>query len=291
MLNFNHLFYFHIAATEGTLVRAAERLGVTQPTVSEQIRLLEKALGCQLFERTPTGLRLTDDGRHIYVHTTTMFRAADRILEHLGQAAPGHLPSVRIGISAAVSRSIAADFLMPVLSLEDCVPTIENGEVPQLFQALRRDELDLVLAETAPVGTARVGLVVVDLHRPRLALVAAPDIADDAWTGLPLIHYAADSAYRWEVEAYLDARGLRPRIAAETDDTHLMLEGAARGTCVAFVPAAIARDAVARGRLRVVDTLPPGSAQVHAIHPDQDSAAAVRRVVTLLAEHAATLVT
>jgi len=51
MLNYNHLHYFHVAALEGSVAGAAVKLGVTQPTVSEQVRSLERALGVSLFER------------------------------------------------------------------------------------------------------------------------------------------------------------------------------------------------------------------------------------------------
>ena len=81
MLNYNHLHYFHVAAVEGTVAGAAGRLGVTQPTVSEQVRALERTLGVALFERTATGLRLTDAGRLAYEHTSVMFRAGERLVE------------------------------------------------------------------------------------------------------------------------------------------------------------------------------------------------------------------
>lgn len=54
MLNYNHLYYFHVAALEGSVAAAAVRLGVTQPTVSEQVRALERALEVSLFERQST---------------------------------------------------------------------------------------------------------------------------------------------------------------------------------------------------------------------------------------------
>src|SRR4029079_4491877 len=79
MLNYNHLHYFHVAATEGTVAGTAARLGVTQPTVSEQIRALERSLGVTLFERTASGLRLTEIGKLAFDHTAVMFRAGERL--------------------------------------------------------------------------------------------------------------------------------------------------------------------------------------------------------------------
>ena len=78
VLNYNHLYYFHRVASAGSIARAAESLGVTQPTVSEQIKQLERALGVALFQRAAGGLRLTDTGQRTYAHTTAMFRAGER---------------------------------------------------------------------------------------------------------------------------------------------------------------------------------------------------------------------
>jgi LysR family transcriptional activator of nhaA len=118
VLNFNHLYYFHVTASEGAVKAAADRLGVTQPTVSEQIRMLERSLGVQLFERTTSGLKLTQAGRDAFEHTTAMFLAGERLVEALGQSTAAPFISLRVGLSSAMSRTIAADFLMPVLTVE-----------------------------------------------------------------------------------------------------------------------------------------------------------------------------
>ena len=78
MLNYNHLYYFYVVASERSVKAAADRLGVTQPTISEQIRLLERALGVPLFDRTPSGLQLTRAGREAFEHAQTMFQAGQR---------------------------------------------------------------------------------------------------------------------------------------------------------------------------------------------------------------------
>src|SRR5262245_54387725 len=83
MLNYNHLYYFHVAATEGSLSAAAVKLGVKQSTVSEQLRTLERTLHRTLFERTSGGMRLTAAGQIAYEHTSVVFRAGDRLLQAL----------------------------------------------------------------------------------------------------------------------------------------------------------------------------------------------------------------
>ncbi len=57
------------------------------------------------------------------------------------------------------------------------------------------------------------------------------------------------SSSRWAVDSYLDEHGLRPRVVGEADDALLLIEAAARGGFIAFVPDSVARDPVAAGRL------------------------------------------
>jgi LysR family transcriptional activator of nhaA len=286
MLNYNHLHYFHVAASEGTVAAAAERLGVTQPTVSEQIKSLERALGVTLFERTPSGLKLTEAGRLAFEHTSVMFRAGERLVESLGHA-PADMPrTLRVGIGSAIARAAAIDFFLPLLAIDRCVPVVRSADSVELLRGLRDNELDLVLSETDPPEAARQGLVLAHIDRVSLVAVAPPGLepAPD-WHDVGLVHYRAASAYRWDVEAFIETRGLRPRVVAEADDALFLLEAAARGGYVAFVSRSIARDALAAGRVKKLAQIDSSRLGIHAIYQDSASAELARRAVDVLVEH------
>ena len=286
MLNYNHLYYFHVAANEGSLAGAAARMGVTQPTVSEQIRALERVLEVTLFERTASGLRLTEIGRLAHEHTSVMFRAGERLVEALGFA-PAELPrTLRVGISAAVARVSAVDFLMPLFAIDDCAPSIRTGESIELVRELRSAELDLVLTETRPPENSLRGLEAAELARSSLVAVAPASVEPSAnWENAGIVQYRSSSSSRWAVEAFLDEKGLRPRVVGEADDAVLLMEAAARGGFIAFVPRSVARDAVATGKLRVLAAIDSSQAEVHAIYQDSESADLARRAVSVLIEH------
>jgi LysR family transcriptional activator of nhaA len=287
VLNFNHLYYFHLTASEGSVKAAADRLGVTQPTVSEQLRMLERALGVQLFERTPTGLRLTQGGRDAFEHTTAMFLAGERLVQVLGESVAPPVIALRVGVSAAMSRTVAADFLMPVLTVERCRPSIRTGDFSELLRDLRSHELDLVVGEGEPLDSAKTGLEIALIHRPALVAVTRPDIDPrDDWTNLSLLEYRTASAYYWEVDNFLKEKGLRPTLMGELDDAFLMLEAAARGGFVAFVPKSVAREAIRSRRVKVLATLSPATAAVHAVYHASDTLALARVAVDKLIENA-----
>ena len=288
MLNYNHLYYFHLAATEGSMTAAADHLGVTLSTVSEQIRLLERTLGVPLFDRTSSGMHLTTAGQQAHEQTSIMFRASERLAEALGRPTAKRPLVLRVGITATVSRSVATDFLMPVLELKECFPSIQTSTLSDLLRDLRGHELDLVLCDTEPVEPARRGLEITTLHRPRLVAVSKPEFKPhETWDNVELVHYLEGSAYRWEIDLFLDERGYRPRLVGESDDSFLLLEAVIRGGFVAFVPRSVARDALSLGRVKELLTLEPGVAPVHALYHDSESASLARRAVQMLAEYAA----
>ena len=283
MLNFNHVYYFHVAANEGSLAAAAAQLGVTQPTVSEQIRTLERALNVTLFERTATGLRLTEAGRLAHEHTSVMFSAGERLVAALGDK-PALVPrTLRVGVSAVVARSVAADFLMPLFAIDDCVPSIRSGDALELIRDVRSGDSDLVLTDSIPPESATRGLEMTELPgSPLVAVAPAAMRPEPNWENVGLVQYRSVSSSRWKVDAYLDEHGLRPRTVGETDDVMLLLEVAARGGFAAFVPRSAARDAVAAGRLRVLATLENGRVPIHAVYQDSESAELARHAVAIL---------
>jgi LysR family transcriptional regulator, transcriptional activator of nhaA len=288
MLNYNHLHYFHVVATEGSIARAATTLRVSQPTVSEQVRTLERYLGVRLFDREGGRLNLTEAGRLAYEHTTTMFRAGERLVQALGKGKS--IPrSLRVGISSAVSRTTTTDFLMPLFAIDSCIPSIRSGDSSDLVRALRGGEVDLVLLEGEPADT-KMGLITALIDSTKLVAVAPAGTKPKAdWQDLGLLHYRAPSAFRWEVEAYLEKHALHPQIVGEADDPTFLLESAMRGGYLAIVPRSIVRDAVRAKRAEVIAEIDASHAGVHAVYEDGESAQLARRAVEVLVNHARSL--
>lgn len=252
-LNYNHLYYFHVVAAEGSIGRAAQRLGVAQPTISEQLQKLERTLDVKLFDRGRTGLELTNEGRQAFSYTSIMFQAAERLVAEI--ASHGQPPTtLRIGITASASRTVATDVLKPVLRLESCVPSVRTGVSVEMIQRLRDRELDLVLTED-PL-TALDDLQVIVLHRPRLVAIAPKDAAPERMAALPIVHYLPGSPLRTEVDRHLAERERDVSVLAETDDALLMLECVTQGLASAIVPLVTARHALREGKVALVEVLP-----------------------------------
>ncbi len=284
MLNYNHLHYFHVVAEEGSVGAAATRLGVTQPTVSEQLRTLERTLGTALFERLPAGLKLNDAGRIAFEHTSVMFGISSKLVHNLSGGIGAETRILRVGVSGTVARATSGRFLLPLLTL-DCTPVIRLCDSADLMRALKAATLDLILCENVPPEHDRRGLVVHSVEATQLVAVAHPKLTPAAdWSDAALVQYSTTSRFRWAIDAYLDQRNLRPRIAAEADDATFLVEAAATARYISIVPWTIVRDAVAAGRLHVLDTVSTDHAGIHAIYRNTDTQELARQAVAALVD-------
>ena len=84
-MNYNHLYYFHVIAQEGSIARASRRLRVSQPTLSEQLKQLEQYFETKLFDRKGGAMRLNNHGRRALEFTESMFDIGDRLVSSFQQ--------------------------------------------------------------------------------------------------------------------------------------------------------------------------------------------------------------
>ena len=145
-MELRHLRYFVAVAEEGHVTRAAERLGMQQPPLSQQIRALEREVGAQLFRRKPRGMELTaaghaflTDAQAILAHVTHAFATTRR-------TARGEQGRIGVGFTSSapfhpfVPRVIRAfREAFPLVSL-----SLEEGGTSELVDALRDERLDAV---------------------------------------------------------------------------------------------------------------------------------------------------
>jgi len=143
------LRYAVAVADELNFTRAAERLGVSQQVLSEQIRRLEDELGLQVFDRTTRQVRVTSHGRQILDEARAVVGAADALRDRARRLASAQAGVVGLGYS----RSTAFDTAPLVSAVTESRPElrVEVREVPsrQLPQAVRDGDVDVALSRWA----------------------------------------------------------------------------------------------------------------------------------------------
>src|SRR5689334_18411055 len=117
-LNYHHLLYFWTVVQEGSFSRAAKRLRLAQPTVSEQVRALEEALGEPLLQRRGRTLALTEAGTVVHRYAHEIFALGREMQDAIkGRPLTASL-RLNVGIADVVSKLIAYRVLEPALRLD-----------------------------------------------------------------------------------------------------------------------------------------------------------------------------
>ena len=97
------LRYFIAVAETGHMTRAAERLGIGQPPLSQQIRVLETQLGVTLFERLPRGMALTDAGQAFLADAYEVVRKLDQAVDDVRRVAAGVKGRLSVGFTSSAA--------------------------------------------------------------------------------------------------------------------------------------------------------------------------------------------
>jgi DNA-binding transcriptional LysR family regulator len=150
-MELRHLRYFVAVAEEGHITRAAERLGIQQPPLSQQIKAIERELDVQLFRRKARGVELTDAGRAFLREARAMLAQLDRAVETTRSAARGEQGQLCVGVTSTgplhplVPRAIRAfreACPMVSLTLEECLSN-------ELVDRLQNESMDVAFIRTS----------------------------------------------------------------------------------------------------------------------------------------------
>ena len=110
-LNFRHLHYFWVVAKEGSVTRAAERLGLAVQTVSAQLALLEQSVGKSLLRPQGRRLVLTEAGQLALRYADQIFMLGEQMLEALDDIDLDKTLRLTVGISDSLPKLIASRLL------------------------------------------------------------------------------------------------------------------------------------------------------------------------------------
>ncbi|WP_406441410.1 LysR substrate-binding domain-containing protein [Streptomyces sp. NBC_00631] len=245
MVNLRHFAYFVAVAEEGHFGRAAERLHMAQPPLSQAIRRLEAELGVELFHRTTRRVGLTEAGRAYLARARAILADVDEAGHEARRVAAGAVGHLAIGCVGSATYS-----LLPTLSrhLAAELPGVDfafRGEMlaPDQVEALRAGAIDIALLRP-PV--ADISLTVTLLRRDRLVVALPVDhplarrrqirVAELGRTDL-IVHSADRRSVMYGVVlGLLRDAGVAPRIRHEVGETSTLVTLVAGGLGLAVVP-------------------------------------------------------
>lgn len=242
-MDMRQLRYFVAVAEEKHFGRAAQRLHMAQPPLSQQIKQLEEQLGTQLLVRTTRKVDLTPAGELLLVRARLLLAEVDKVEQDVRLVGQGASGVLRIGVSGTATYRLmprivqAARVDMPGLRLN------VQGEMltPQMEIALEEERLDVAILRP-PVRSGQLSLkfleqdelVVALPEEHELASRGLLDLADLA--GEPFISYPLTSAVNQIALEACRKAGFSPQIVQETRETSTMLAFVSAGMGVALVP-------------------------------------------------------
>jgi len=223
---------FHAVAASGGFSKAAARLNLSQPAVSDHVRKLEENYGVELFSRTRRKVELTDLGRQLYAVTERQFEAEAQALELLNRAQGLEQGLISIGADAAVHA------LPLVKRFNQRYPGVKlkliTGNSARLTDALERLEIDFAVVAEARASELFLSkkiredrLVCVLAHNHPLARRRALRFAD--LIEAPLIIREKGSVTRALLEAEIGRRGMHHARLIEIEGREAANEAVAQG--------------------------------------------------------------
>src|SRR4051794_14590822 len=248
-MELRHLRYFTAVAEELHFRRAAERLHVAQPAVSEQVRKLEQELGVRLFDRTQRRVSLTTAGGAMLEEARRVLRAADVAMQAARSAGDTATMPLRIGYVPDALPSVVPRALRRLVASAPRVQVeLETGAALRLIEDLRSRRLDAVVVSLpAPANGLRVmrlgdehAVAVLPVVHP-LALGPAVVLERLAPERLVVLPAATNPAFRNAVVGMCRDAGLAPTLVeiAQPRVENVLLAVAA-GAGPALLPASVA---------------------------------------------------
>lgn len=246
-LNFLHLFYFWSVARNGSIAGACKQLGVTQPTVSAQLRRLEETLGHRLFDRTGHKLLLTTTGATVLEYAEDLFSVGRELIAAL-RAVPGAATTrLSVGVPNAMPKLIIYRLLEPVLHLPQQVQIVcREANLEELVDDLDRHRFDVILSDRRVPPGGRVRSFHHALGTSPTAICGAAPLADKYRRGFPESLLRAPwllptggNEMRHALDRWFDSQGRQASVIGEFDDSALLKEFGHAGAGLFPVPAAV----------------------------------------------------
>ena len=258
MMDLKQLEYFVRVAELGSFTRAAALLGVAQPALSRQVRLLEVELRQSLLLRNGRGATATEAGKILLEHGRGILHQIERVKEDLGEISRTPAGKVAVGLPPTIARILSVALTrefrkrLPQASL-----TITEGLSVSMTEWLKAGRLDVALLynpppsadiELAPLFDDELHLIAsrnprgvprgarADSHKRAATRRTPLTIPLPEVVGLPLVIPSRPNAIRMLVESAMAGIGLRPRIALEIDGVAAILALVGDGAGYAILP-------------------------------------------------------
>jgi len=244
-MELRHLRYFITVAEELHFSRAAERLKIAQPPLSQQIRALEEELGVQLFKRTKRRVQLTEAGLVFLEETRTQVEQAVRAAQ---RASRGEIGRLGVGVNSSATHSFLPEILRVFRERFPCVELVLHELASyQQVQGIRDNRIDIGFLWLPNINDSALSFmsiwrepVIVALPETHL-LANLPEIPLTALVGEPFVlpPRQLGPGFYSQIISLCQQAGFSPKVVQEAMLMQTIVSLVAGGVGVALVPASL----------------------------------------------------
>lgn len=243
MFQLRHLKTFLAAAETLSFTKAAARVHLSQPSVTEQVQALEHSVGQPLFVRHNNRLALTPTGERLAVRASELLALADDAFRMVRDNADAPARSIRV----AAPQTLCAGLLTPMLlrfadQHPDARVAIQEKNSADTAQAVLDGTADVGLVHGWPAPDARLRAARIARDLPVVvmsaghALAAAPAVDPAALAAFPLVATLPGCRYRQYLDTLVQQSPVRPRLRAEADNVPALVRMVSAGLGISVLP-------------------------------------------------------
>lgn len=249
-LNYHHLLYFWTVGKEGGISRAAEKLNLAQPTLSSQIKSLEKSLGVELLKRSGRTVALTEIGHVVFNYADEIFSLGQELKESIKGNAPTGRLKLTIGVPDVLPKLVVYHLLKPALTLPEGVQLVcYEGKSQDLLADLALHKIDVVLADSPLTPQIHVRAFNHLLGECGVSVFATRKLATqykrnfpESLNGAPFLLPTQNTTLRRALETWFDSTGILPHVVHEFEDSAVLKVFGQEGEGLFVVPSAIEQE-------------------------------------------------
>jgi LysR family transcriptional activator of nhaA len=277
-LNYHHLYYFWMIVREGGVLRASRKLRLAQPTVSEQLRTLEQALGEKLFDRVGNRLVLTEVGHVVHRYASEIFSLGTELQDALQGRPAARSPRFLVGVTDAVPKLVAYRLLEPALRVPEPPQIICYEDRPdRLLADLAVRAIDLVLSDVPPEPGSGVRAYGHVLGESGVSFFATRRVAASlrrgfprSLDGAPMLLPTPNTTMRRSLSQWFDDIGVRPSVVGEFQDSALLAEFGEQNVGVFPASSVVENDMRSHHGMEVVGRVPTVRERFYAVSAERE---------------------
>ncbi len=243
-INFNHLYYFLTIANEGSIVKAAKKLHITQPALSHQLKLLEEDFGKKLFDRKGRKLVLNEHGISVREYANKIFRFSEEMIQSLKSDHSDYIKIVKIGILPWISKQLVFKIVKPLISQPHIQIEFVQYDLEKMLKDLISKDIDIILGDspfsgrTKALQSHRLNLepIVCVASANQAKLIKAKGKFPKSLNNTKLLNLTQKSFFSDKIDQYINKHSLSVIRNSQFEDLDLLKAFLLRGKWISFLP-------------------------------------------------------